>query len=132
MVTGTDADEESAASRGPEPRLTLEEEIVAGSGTATTGVVPASILGAELLDQLNPTMAKLTRAIEEEVKRYPAAQRLRAHPGVGPLDGVRLRADYRESGSVSVWQADRELSGTGDGEVERESLRRFVPPISSR
>jgi hypothetical protein len=37
-------------------------------------------------------------------------------------DGVGLRADHRESGSVSVWQADRELSGTSAvGGVERES-----------
>ena len=28
-------------------------------------------------------------------------------------DSVGFRADHRESGSVSVWQADRELSGTG-------------------
>src|SRR5438445_3352157 len=42
----------------------------------------------ELLDQLNPTIAKLTQAIEEEVKRYPAAQRLRTHPGVGPLTAL--------------------------------------------
>src|SRR6266852_9211716 len=44
----------------------------------------------ELLDQLNPTIAKLTQAIEEEVKRYPAAQRLRTHPGVGPLTALAL------------------------------------------
>src|SRR3984893_7553579 len=42
----------------------------------------------ELLDQLNPRIAKLTQAIEEEVKRYPAAQRLRTHPGVGPLTAL--------------------------------------------
>src|ERR1700726_1397452 len=41
-----------------------------------------------LLDQLNPRIAKLTQAIEEEVKRYPAAQRLRTHPGVGPLTAL--------------------------------------------
>src|ERR1017187_8598648 len=28
-------------------------------------------------------------------------------------DGVGFRIDHRESGTVSVWQADRELSGTG-------------------
>ena len=42
-------------------------------------------------------------------------------PWGGVTDGVGLRADHRESGSVSVWQADRVLSGTGAvGEVERE------------
>src|ERR1039457_6383824 len=40
----------------------------------------------------------------------------------GPADRTGLRADHRESGSVSVWQAGRVLSGTGAvGEVERES-----------
>jgi hypothetical protein len=37
-------------------------------------------------------------------------------------NGVGFRADHREGGSVPVWQADRQLSGTGAvGEVERES-----------
>src|SRR6266536_2924394 len=36
-----------------------------------------------------------------------------------PTDGLGLRADYRESGSVSMWQADRQLSGAGTvGEIE--------------
>jgi transposase len=76
----------------------------------------------ELLDRLNPTIAKLTQAIEEEVGKCPAARRLQTHPRGGSPDGIGLRANHRESGSVSVWQADRELSGTGAvGEVERES-----------
>src|SRR5713101_10190295 len=40
----------------------------------------------------------------------------------GSADRTGLRVDHRESGSVSVWQADRELSGTGAvGGIERES-----------
>ena len=40
----------------------------------------------------------------------------------GFADGAGLRADHRESGAVSVWQADRELSGAGAvGGVERRS-----------
>ena len=39
----------------------------------------------ELLDRLNPSIAELTQAIEREVENYPAAQRLRTHPGVGVL-----------------------------------------------
>ena len=42
----------------------------------------------ELLDRLNPTIAKLTQAIEEEVKKCPAARRLKTHPGVGPLTAL--------------------------------------------
>jgi transposase len=42
----------------------------------------------ELLDRLNPTIAKLTQAIEEEVGKCPAARRLQTHPGVGPLTAL--------------------------------------------
>src|SRR5450759_3367213 len=42
----------------------------------------------ELLDQLNPTIAKLTQAIEEEVKKCPEARRLKTHPGVGSLTAL--------------------------------------------
>jgi transposase len=52
-----------------------------------------------LLDQLNPRIAKLTQAIEEEVKRYPAAQRLRTHLGVGPLTALAF--------VLIIGQADR-------------------------
>jgi transposase len=36
----------------------------------------------ELLDRLNPTIAELSQAIEQEVHNCPAAQRLMTHPGV--------------------------------------------------
>jgi transposase len=42
----------------------------------------------ELLDRLNPTVAELTQAIEQEVGKCPAAQRLMTHPGVGPLTAL--------------------------------------------
>jgi transposase len=42
----------------------------------------------ELLDRLNPTIAELTQAIEQEVEKYPAAQRLMTHPGVGALTAL--------------------------------------------
>ena len=42
----------------------------------------------ELLDRLNPTVAELTQMIEQEVEKYPAAQRLRTHPGVGALTAL--------------------------------------------
>ncbi len=35
----------------------------------------------ELLDRLNPTIAKLTQAIDREVEKCPAARRLQTHPG---------------------------------------------------
>ncbi len=41
-----------------------------------------------LLDRLTPTIAELTAAIEQEVERCPAAQRLQTHPGVGALTAL--------------------------------------------
>jgi hypothetical protein len=42
----------------------------------------------ELLDRLNPTIAELSQVIERELEKCPAAQRLRTHPGVGPLTAL--------------------------------------------
>jgi transposase len=42
----------------------------------------------ELLDRLDPTITKLTRSIEQEVEKCPAARRLQTHPGVGPLTAL--------------------------------------------
>lgn len=42
----------------------------------------------DLLDRLNPTIAELSQAIEREVEKCPAAQRLTTHPGIGPLTAL--------------------------------------------
>ena len=42
----------------------------------------------ELLDRLNPTIAELTRAIEQAAEKCPQAQRLMTHPGVGALTAL--------------------------------------------
>jgi len=42
----------------------------------------------ELLDRLNPLIAELTQAIEQEVEKHPEAQRLMTHPGVGALTAL--------------------------------------------
>ncbi len=42
----------------------------------------------ELLDRLNPTIAELSQAVEQEVEKCPEAQRLATHPGVGPLTAL--------------------------------------------
>jgi len=57
----------------------------------------------ELLDRLNPTIAELTQAIEQEVEKCPEAQRLLTHPGVGPLTALAFvliieRADRFQCG----------------------------------
>jgi len=57
----------------------------------------------ELLDRLNPTIAELSQAIEQEVEKCPEARRLTSHPGVGPLTALAFvliigRADRFQCG----------------------------------
>jgi transposase len=57
----------------------------------------------ELLDRLTPMIAELTQAIEQEVEKCPAAQRLQTHPGVGALTALAFvliigRADRFQCG----------------------------------
>jgi transposase len=57
----------------------------------------------ELLDRLDPTIAQLTQAIEQEVEKCPEARRLQTHPGVGPLTALAFvliigRADRFQCG----------------------------------
>ena len=40
------------------------------------------------MDRLDPTIAELSQAIEQEVEKCPEAQRLRTHPGVGALTAL--------------------------------------------
>ena len=42
----------------------------------------------EVLDRINPTIAELTRAIEQQAEKCPEAQRLMTHPGVGALTTI--------------------------------------------
>ena len=42
----------------------------------------------ELLDRLNPRIAELSQAIEQEAEKSPQAQRLMTHPGVGALTAL--------------------------------------------
>jgi transposase len=65
----------------------------------------------ELLDRLNPTIAELSQAIEQEAEKHPEAQRLMTHPGVGPLTALAF-VDHRKGRAISVWEADCELSRT--------------------
>ena len=107
----------------------LQEEVVAGSGTKTTGGIPVSSVG----EPATARSAGVAGSTEPDDRRADAGDRagsgevsrgaaLEDASRSGFADGVGLRADHRESGSVSVWQADRELSGTGAvGGVERES-----------
>jgi transposase len=42
----------------------------------------------ELMDRLNPTIAELSQAIEQEAEKCPEARRLMTHPGVGALTAL--------------------------------------------
>ncbi len=42
----------------------------------------------ELFDHLTPQIAELSQAIEQEAERRPEVQRLRTHPGVGPITAL--------------------------------------------
>jgi transposase len=42
----------------------------------------------ELLDRLNPTIAELSQAIEQEAEKFPEARCLMTHPGVGSLTAL--------------------------------------------
>ncbi len=75
----------------------------------------------DLLDRLTPTIAELSQAVEQEVERCPAAQRLRTHPGVGSLTALAFVLIIGERKSLSLRQAGGQLSGTGAaGGVQRK------------
>ena len=109
--------------------LRSQEEAVAGSGTKTVGGISASSVG----EPATAGSAGVAGSTEPEDRRTESGDRARSgEVSGGPTlddpsrsraaDGTGVRADHRESGSVSVWQADRELSGTGAaGRLERES-----------
>ena len=42
----------------------------------------------DLLDRMNPTIAELTKVVEQEAKKRPEVLRLMSHPGVGPLTAL--------------------------------------------
>jgi transposase len=69
----------------------------------------------EILDRLSPTIAELTQAIEAEVAKLSCCAATDDASRSGCADGPGLCADHRRDGTVSVWQADRGLSGSGSG-----------------
>jgi transposase len=62
-----------------------------------------------LLDRLNPTIAELSQAIEQEVERCPEAQRLMTHPGVGAFVLIIGNAERFQCGkqitSYALWSS---------------------------
>jgi transposase len=93
----------------------------------------------ELLDRLNPTIAELTQAIEQEVEKCPDAQRLRTHPGVGSLTALAFvliigRADRFQCGKqiacylglVPLEESSGERRRLGHITKQGNSLLRFL------
>ena len=126
---GAHADHESAASGGAERRTALQEEVVAGTRTRATGVVPVGSVG-EPATARSAGVAGSTEPDDRGAESGDRAGSGEVSGGAaladasrsGSADGTGFRADHRESGTLSVWQADGELSGTGAvGGLQRES-----------
>jgi transposase len=62
----------------------------------------------DLLDRLTPTIAELSQAIEHEVEKRPAAERLRTHPGVGSLTAL---AFVLIIGEVNRFRCGKQVAG---------------------
>ena len=93
----------------------------------------------ELLDRMNPTIAKLTQAIDLEVEKCPEARRLQTHPGVGPLTALAFvliigRADRFQCGKqiaaylglVPLEDSSGERRRLGHMTKQGNSLLRFL------
>src|SRR5882762_3038684 len=126
---GAHTDHESAASGGPQRRPAVQEEVVAGNGKEATGSVPVSPVGepppagpAGVAGPADSDDCRADASHRTGNGKQPRGTAIADPSRGGTADGAGLRADLGESGSVSVWQADRELSGTGTvGGLERET-----------
>src|SRR5208283_905301 len=124
---GAHADHEPTASRSAQRRAALQKEVVAGGGTRATGVVSLSALG----EPATARSAGVAGPADADDCRVDAGHRagggevsggatLADTSWSGGTDRAGLRADPGPSGSVSVWQADRELPRFGAvGRVQR-------------
>jgi len=62
----------------------------------------------ELLDQLDPKIAELTAAVEQEANQRPEVLLLMTHPGVGPITGLVYDLLPLETDSASHAQERRQ------------------------
>src|SRR6266516_5679649 len=129
LGAGAYPDHESVASRGSERRPSLQEEVVSRSRTGTTGRVPISPMG-EPSPARPPGVARSTNSYDCRADPSHRAGSGEVSGGAAiadasrgrSTDGTGLRSDHRESRTVSVWQASRQLSGASAvGEIERQS-----------
>jgi len=104
------------ASGGPERRSPLQEETVAGSGRKTVEAFRLAPWASrrrqdllELLDRLNPMIAALSQAIEQEVEKCPEAH-AEDPSRSGAADGTGVRAESsRERIGFSVASRSRAI-----------------------
>ncbi|HXY51118.1 MAG TPA: transposase [Terriglobales bacterium] len=84
---------------------TEKEEVVADKGTAATESLRIGPRRRqdllELLERLNPTIAELSQAIEQEAERCPEARCLMTHPGVGALTALAFVLIIGKAGRFS-------------------------------
>ncbi len=93
----------------------------------------------ELVDRLNPAIAELTQAIEQEAEKCPETQRLMTHPGVGALTALAFvlvigRADRFQCGKqiasylglVPLEESSGERRRLGHITKQGNSLLRFL------
>jgi Transposase len=113
MVQARTPDHESIAGRSTERRFAVQEEVVGGTRTGATGVIPASSVG----QPATARSAGVTRSTEPH--HYRAKPGHRSGSGKVPgstttNDAPRRRsayrtwlcADHRETRAISVWEAD--------------------------
>jgi hypothetical protein len=108
---GTHPDHEPTASSGAQRRPPLEEEVVAGIGTGTTGGIPVSALGqpatggsAEVAGWAEPDDCRADASDPAGRGEMSGSAAVENPPWSRATDRTGVRADYRESRSVSVWQ----------------------------
>src|SRR5260370_27046198 len=112
------ADHESAAGRGNERRLSLEEKTVRRKGASTARKTLAGSLGQSASERIigaaGPAGSKDcgvnggSRARSQETARGRAADDTSWR---GTHHGTGLRSGHRDAGAVSLRQADRQLHG---------------------
>ncbi len=90
------ADHESAVALSDERGRSLEEKLFSERGRAEFEKLPLGFFEAsrrrqellELLDRMNPTIEKLTAAVEQEARKRPEVLRLMTHPRRRPAYGT--------------------------------------------
>jgi len=71
----------------------------------------------ELLDRLNPTIAELSQAIEQEVEKCPEARRLMTYPGVGPLTALAFVLIIGDAAEIRTKRVRKQKTDRQDAQL---------------